>query len=817
NLRTIVSIGGWSGSRSFSTIAKDDALIQTFVKNVHTFLDTNGFDGVDLDWEYPGGGGVTCNAVDVNDAANFAKLLAALRTELGPTRTISIAVSSETSHYSVNGVNYIPKYAESVSYIQVMTYDLYGAWSAYRPQDIKQPDANNAGYSESLSQSVGINSWIKAGAPASKLTVGLAYYGRSWSVQSNLNNGLYQLCTGSVGGKACDGITGDYLDTLWTDPCGLSYHSGVWMYNNLRGQQNGAGQQQNAPLADGPTTASNGWSRQFFDFAQTPTLYTGSYNGKSSFISYDDPVSLQAKAAWAKNAGLGGAFIWELSQDYNNELSNAVRAGWTTGSSGSGGSVDPVPVPKTTSAPVKTSAVPASTDAPAPKPTTAAVQKTTAAVTSTQAVPVVTSKPVTTSAAPPVPGLEGCYTAWSPLQAYAADSIVGYNGFNYKAKWYEGVGKDPVKNDDSGWAVLGACDPSKPAGGNGGSGGSGLPGVPVTLADHRAFAKSLSTDPVLIALKQSVRINKNVDSITPGNPTNPENVKRVERILTADKWKYYFSLADPAYNYVNFLKSVGYFAGFCDTYTDGRDSDKICKKLLSTMFAHFNQETGAHQDGGAVDFFRQGLAYLREDGCTETNTLCQYNNNCADASVVNSVFPCGKNADGSFKKYFGRGAHQLSYNFNYGPFSQLMFDGDGRKLLDNPELVADTWLNLASSVFFFIYPQPPKPSMLWVMDGTWVPNDADLKSGRVGFPSTIQSSTECSVLVLLKLRSTVLTRTRLLWVTWVWIMLVKTSSALVWTVSIPPLLMETLEFIGSPATMESPFASLSSIKLTLTP
>ncbi|KAI9326118.1 glycoside hydrolase superfamily [Obelidium mucronatum] len=324
NLRTIVSIGGWSGSRTFSTIAKSASLTQTFAKNVHTFLDANGFDGVDLDWEYPGGGGIDCNAVDPNDAANFVGLLSALRTELGPTRSISIAVSAEVSHYTVKstGVNYIKDYMKYINYAQVMTYDFYGSWVPY--SDFNSP-LNSPGPNDPQEPA----QWINAGASPSQLTNGLGFYGRSWSVQSKTNNGLYQLCTGSVNNASCPGIVGDYLDAAqWCDPCKVCYNSGVWMYNNIRGQANSNGQQSAAPLAGGPTSASNGWSRQYFNFAESPTLYSPSYNAKSSFISYDDPQSLKVKAAWAKSQGLGGTMIWELSQDYNAELVNAVRAGW---------------------------------------------------------------------------------------------------------------------------------------------------------------------------------------------------------------------------------------------------------------------------------------------------------------------------------------------------------------------------------------------------------------------------------------------------------------------------------------------------------
>jgi hypothetical protein len=73
--------------------------------------------------------------------------------------------------------------------------------------------------------------------------------------------------------------------------------------------------------------------------------------------------------------------------------------------------------------------------------------------------------------------------------------------------------------------------------------------------------------------------------------------------------------------------------------------------------------------------------------------------------------------------------------------------GDVNVLLKNPELVADTWLNLASALFFYIYPQTPKPSMLQVMNGEWQPNAADIAGGRIhGFGVTtmvINGGVEC--------------------------------------------------------------------------
>ncbi|KAJ3007660.1 UNVERIFIED_CONTAM: hypothetical protein HDU68_003412, partial [Siphonaria sp. JEL0065] len=348
NLRTVISVGGWSGSVHFSNIAKSPTATANFVKNIHKYIKDNGFDGIDIDWEYPGGGGLSCNAVDPNDAINFVTLLKALRAEVGPNMLLSIAASPNVERYVVNGVNYLKDIAEQLSYIQVMTYDIYGSWSPYADfnsalnmpsaSDPQQPAANGAQFSIASS----LKDFEKVGVPKSKLVPGVAFYGRSWNVASNKNNGLYEHCVGGGSdpldlSKPCNNpvIQGDVLDDLWQSPCTGSSpdakpsRSTVWMYQNLRGDTGEVRQQVNAPLVNGPLTASNGWTRQYFKFAETPTLYHPSYtNNLPTFISYDDPQSIEAKTSWAKSNGYAGIMAWELDQDYKHEMMNAMRSGW---------------------------------------------------------------------------------------------------------------------------------------------------------------------------------------------------------------------------------------------------------------------------------------------------------------------------------------------------------------------------------------------------------------------------------------------------------------------------------------------------------
>lgn len=270
----------------------------------------------------------------------------------------------------------------------------------------------------------------------------------------------------------------------------------------------------------------------------------------------------------------------------------------------------------------------------------------------------------------------------------------------------------------------------------------------MTSADIAATEASLTNFPLFKQVQASIatRGNEVVTAVAPGKAGNPDNVKRVERILPEAKWNELFPLRNPSYTYTGLLQAIAKFSGVCMTYADGRDSEAICRKTLATMFAHFTQETGAHDPNSPVPQWKQALYFVRESGCSEDTYGCPYNNECNPSTWQGQSWPCGKDAKGQYKQYFGRGAKQLSYNYNYGPFSDAMY-GDVTVLLNKPELVADTWLNLASAVFFYVYPASPKPSMLHVVDGTWQPNAVDTAAGiKPGFGATtnvINGGIEC--------------------------------------------------------------------------
>ena len=85
-----------------------------------------------------------------------------------------------------------------------------------------------------------------------------------------------------------------------------------------------------------------------------------------------------------------------------------------------------------------------------------------------------------------------------------------------------------------------------------------------------------------------------VEKVRPGSTDNPDNVKRVEFILSEENYEDLFPRRHPSYTYRRLLQAIAKFPAICAYVEKEERSDTICRKTLATMFAHFTQETGAH-------------------------------------------------------------------------------------------------------------------------------------------------------------------------------------------------------------------------------
>ena len=153
--------------------------------------------------------------------------------------------------------------------------------------------------------------------------------------------------------------------------------------------------------------------------------------------------------------------------------------------------------------------------------------------------------------------------------------------------------------------------------------------------------------PQFAKVKETVRTLHTdlVEKVRPGSTDNPDNVKRVEFILSEENYEDLFPRRHPSYTYRRLLQAIAKFPAICAYVGKEETSDAICRKTLATMFAHFTQETGAHNPSDKeYEEWRQGLHVVREQGCTDTSPGCGYNDNCEDTDSITRKWACGRDA-----------------------------------------------------------------------------------------------------------------------------------------------------------------------------
>jgi chitinase len=323
NLKVILTIGGWTYSKYFSDVAASDASRKKFVAScIDMFLNGNLpsaggfggpgtgagiFDGFDLDWEYPGGGGHLGNHATAADKQNFTLLAQEFRTELdaygaahgGKHYYVTAAVGSGQDKIANLETDKLGNYLD---WIDVMTYDMHGGFEATGPTNFQDPLHDSpsdpskaiAPGSEKYNVDTAIKAFtaglpdmgIPGGFPAAKLNLGIPFYWRGWTGVPSTNNGLYQSATGPSAAFP------------------TTQQAGTASWNELK----------SAGLVGGAS-----WD------ATTESSYI--YSG-GSFYTGDTPQAITARDAYAKARGLGGVFVFSLEDDdANGTLMGAVAAG----------------------------------------------------------------------------------------------------------------------------------------------------------------------------------------------------------------------------------------------------------------------------------------------------------------------------------------------------------------------------------------------------------------------------------------------------------------------------------------------------------
>merc|ERR1712038_1116512 len=287
NFKPMISIGGWNaGSGSYSMMAADPQKRKTFIDSLSDFLDTYKFDGVDLDWEYPGD---REGSDPENDKENFSLLSQELAAALhAKGKLFTAAMSADNKRLDV-GYD-LPAISQAYDWFNVMDYDYHGGWEMFTGHNTplygrhEEDDLNHPGHRFNLNDS--ISYYIDAGVPREMLVVGMATFGHGWILEDEELTGIY-----------CPAVSGT--------PAGpYTQQEGFWEYYEIMQAFN------NDTLPWLPGATPGGWTTVVDGCYLAPYSFNGPY-----WVSYDNVESMGIKAQWVNSLGLGGAMVWSIEAD----------------------------------------------------------------------------------------------------------------------------------------------------------------------------------------------------------------------------------------------------------------------------------------------------------------------------------------------------------------------------------------------------------------------------------------------------------------------------------------------------------------------
>ncbi|XP_038049820.1 chitotriosidase-1-like [Patiria miniata] len=299
-LKTLLAVGGWlHGTQKFTYMAETVARRQVFIQDAIQYVRERNFDGLDLDWEFPGAENRGSPAVDKQ---RFTLLVQELRAAFeeeasitGRERLLLTSACSSVPFVIANGYE-IAAISSALDFINLMAYDLHGSWEGTTGHHTSlYPGMSDVGDNRLLTVSNAVDIWLKGGTPPSKLGLGMGLYGRSFNLTGQ--------ATG-IGAPASGAGT----------PGGSTQEAGFLSYYEICEK-----------LQDGRLTRV--WDPE----RQVPYAFQD-----SQWVGYDDPQSIQIKVDFLLGQSLGGAMLWAVDlDDFNGNcgetwpLMKAINRGLT--------------------------------------------------------------------------------------------------------------------------------------------------------------------------------------------------------------------------------------------------------------------------------------------------------------------------------------------------------------------------------------------------------------------------------------------------------------------------------------------------------
>ncbi len=274
--KVMVSIGGWTLSDNFPTIAASQTLRAKFASECNRLINFYHFDGIDIDWEYPG---FAEHSGTANDKHNFTLLMQQIKDSLSYLGSINsknylLSACFSADQVKMQNIEW-SNVVNIIDMINVMSYDYFGAWDCVANHNSPLQATTVGDASFNLNSAFTILTTTH-NVPSTKINLGLAFYGRSQMGAS----ALYQPtnCTGN---------------------------------NSLFFEDDGT------PLYYNVVKNISQFTEYWDNVAKVPYLLgnTGT-QAAGTFVSFDNKKSIAMKGEFIKNNNARGAIIWEITGDY---------------------------------------------------------------------------------------------------------------------------------------------------------------------------------------------------------------------------------------------------------------------------------------------------------------------------------------------------------------------------------------------------------------------------------------------------------------------------------------------------------------------
>ncbi|MCX2802072.1 glycosyl hydrolase family 18 protein [Microbulbifer thermotolerans] len=374
DVKTLVSVGGWAetgghlneqgdrvndgGFYTMTTNADGSvnyAGIEAFANSVVDFIRTYGFDGVDIDYEYPTSMNDAGNPLDFGFANplraylmnSYVALMRVLREKLDQAGEEDnthylLTIAAPSSGYLLRGMETMP-ITQYLDYVNIMTYDFHGTWNEYVGHNSAIFDNGNdpelkAANIYNTAQYGGIGylnidwavKYFRGSMSPGRINIGTPYYTRGWQNVTSANGewglgGTASLpnqseCPAGTGGAAKCGYGAIGIDNIWHDSDGNGQEIGagtnpLWHAKNLEQGILGSyiGYYGLDTVNDPADRLVGTYTRHYDSVSQAAWLWNDT---KKVFLSIEDEASMEAKAQYVIDQGLGGIMIWELAGDY---------------------------------------------------------------------------------------------------------------------------------------------------------------------------------------------------------------------------------------------------------------------------------------------------------------------------------------------------------------------------------------------------------------------------------------------------------------------------------------------------------------------